>query len=61
MRQALNQALQRLSHGFDTKLVGDRELQQAALLGDAVARNSHYPEPRKRRNDVAPTSTRLYF
>ena len=61
MRQALNQALQRLSHGFDTKLVGERELQHATLLGDPVARVPHYPETRKRRNNIAPTSTGLYF
>ncbi len=47
MRQALNQAFQRLSHGFDTKLVGEREMQHAMLLGDSVARVPHYPDPRK--------------
>ena len=53
--------MQRLSHGFDTKLVGDREMLHATLLGDSVARMPHYPEIRKRRDDIAPTSSRLYF
>ncbi len=61
LRQALNQAFQRLSHGFDTKLVGDREMQHATLLGDSVARVPHYPNPRKRRKSDAPTSTGMYF
>ena len=61
LRQALNQAFQRLSHGFDTKLVGEREMQHAMLLGDSVARMPHYPSPHKRRKSVAPTSTGLYF
>ena len=61
MRLALNQAFVRLSHGFETKLVGEREMQHAALLGDAVARNPHYPVARKRRNSVIPTSAGLYF
>jgi len=61
VKQALNQALQRLSHGFDTKLVGEREMQHATLLGDSVARTPHYPEPRKRRNSVIPTSSGMYF
>ncbi|MXX92360.1 MAG: hypothetical protein F4Y63_02755 [Chloroflexi bacterium] len=61
MRQALNQALQRLSHGFDTKLVGEREMQHATLLGDSVARMPHYPNPRKQRKSDAPSVTGLYF
>ena len=61
MRQALNQALQRLSHGFDTKLVGEREMQHAMLLGDSVARMPHYPNPRKRRVSDLPSTTGLYF
>ena len=61
LRQALNQAFQRLSHGFDTKLVGDREMQHATLLGDSVARMPHYPALRKRRKSDTPTSTGLYF
>lgn len=61
MRLALNQAFERLSHGFDTKLVGEREFQHAALLGDAVARNSHYRQTRNRRTSVIPDSAGLYF
>lgn len=61
MRLALNQAFERLSHGFETKLVGEREMQHAALLGDDVARNKHYPVTQKRRTSVVPTSAGLYF
>ena len=61
MRQALNQALQRLTHGFETKLVGDREMRHAALLGDPVARTPHYPNPAKRRKSDATETTGLYF
>jgi len=61
LKQALNQAFQRLTHGFDTKLVGDREMQHAMLLGDSVARMPHYPTPRKRSKSVAPNSSGLYL
>ncbi|MCX8277138.1 MAG: hypothetical protein OTJ43_02560 [Dehalococcoidia bacterium] len=42
-------AFRRLDHAFDTKLVSAKELNQANLLGDQVARHSHYAESKTRR------------
>ncbi|MBT3994497.1 MAG: hypothetical protein HOF01_01750 [Chloroflexi bacterium] len=42
MSNVIHLAFERLGHAFDTKLVSAKELDQAILLGDQVARHSHY-------------------
>jgi hypothetical protein len=37
-------AFNRLGHIFETRLMSEKELNQAILLGDPVARNSHHAE-----------------
>ena len=45
--------IERLGHAFDTRLVSPKELDQANLLGDQVARHSHYGSVRTERSDKA--------
>ncbi|MBT4125936.1 MAG: hypothetical protein HOJ22_01925 [Chloroflexi bacterium] len=49
MSNVIRLAFQRLGHAFDTKLVSAKELNQANLLGDQVARHSHYAANKTRR------------
>ncbi|MDA0595658.1 MAG: hypothetical protein O2921_00605 [Chloroflexi bacterium] len=42
MNNVIRLAFERLGHVFDTRLVSAKELNQAILLGDQVARHSHY-------------------
>ncbi|MGY8879294.1 MAG: hypothetical protein ACKVKV_01315 [Dehalococcoidia bacterium] len=42
MSNVIRLVFDRLGHAFDTKLVSAKELNQAILLGDQVARHSHY-------------------
>jgi len=50
LNNVIRLAISRLSHAFDTRLVSPKELNQAILLGDPVARHSHYPTSPTRRN-----------
>jgi len=43
-------AIGRLGHAFDTRLVSPKELNHAQLLGDQVARHSHYSASKSRRS-----------
>ncbi|MDG0867520.1 hypothetical protein [Candidatus Lucifugimonas marina] len=49
MSNVIRLAFRRLGHAFDTKLVSAKELDQANLLGDQVARHSHYASSKTRR------------
>ncbi|MEE8046497.1 MAG: hypothetical protein V3T49_06635 [Dehalococcoidia bacterium] len=49
MNNVIRLALSRLGHAFDTRLVSSKELGQASLLGDQVARHSHYSASKTRR------------
>ncbi|MDA1279712.1 MAG: hypothetical protein O3B95_06665 [Chloroflexi bacterium] len=42
MTNVIRLAFERLGHAFDTRLVSPKEMTQARLLGDQVARHSHY-------------------
>lgn len=61
MKETLNRAWQKLSHSFDTRLVGERELEQATLLGDSVARYPHYKITDNRREGFTRNASKLYF
>ncbi|MDE0593246.1 MAG: hypothetical protein OSB68_08460 [Dehalococcoidia bacterium] len=50
MSNVIRLAFVRLGHAFDTKLVSAKELNQASLLGDQVARHSHYASSKTRRS-----------
>ena len=58
MNNVIRLAFSRLGHAFDTRSVSAKELNQAILLGDPVARHSHYPTSATRRSyrDERPTS-----
>ena len=49
LNNVIRLAFSRLGHAFDTRLVSAKELNQAILLGDPVARHSHYRTSTTRR------------
>ena len=61
MRFSFDQAFRSISHGFETRLVSERELEHAALLGDKVATSSRHSAARKRRGSVISDTAGLYF
>ena len=57
MNNVIRHAFSRLGHAFDTRLVSAKEMNQAILLGDPVARHSHYPTSATNRSHRAERAT----